>query len=97
MKKKRNTFGDYLKEELKNKTFREAFEHYRGVLEIGLQVRVLREREGLTQNEPAKRLKASQQGISRIESGEADNPTVATLERIAKATGHQLRVEFQTA
>ena len=95
--KKKNTFDDYLKEKLKNKTFREAFEHYRGVLGIGMRVRELREKAGLTQTELAHKLKVSQQVISRIESGEVDNPTVSTLERIAKATGHQLRVEFEPA
>ncbi len=95
--KKKNTFKDYLKGKLKNKTFREAYEHYGNVLEIGLQVRELREKAGLTQTELAHRLKVSQQVISRIESGEADNPTVSTLERIAKATGHHLRLEFEPA
>ena len=95
MKKKQNTFKDYLKGKLKNKTFREAYEHYGNVLQIGLQVRALREKAGLTQAELAKRLKISQQVISRIESGEVNNPTVSTLERIAKATGNHLRLEFE--
>lgn len=95
MKRKQDTFKDYLKDKLKNKTFREAYEHYGQVLEIGLQVKKLREKAGLTQTELAQRLKVSQQVISRLESGEAQNPTLSTLERIAKATGHQLRVKFQ--
>ena len=93
--KKSNAFKDYLKGKLKNKTFREAYEHYGNSLEIGLRVRNLREKAGLTQTELAQRLKISQQVISRIESGEADNPTVSTLERIAKATGNSLRLEFE--
>lgn len=67
------------------------------VLEIGLRVRALREKAGLTQADLASRLKVSQQVVLRLESGEAANPTVTTLERIAKATGHHLRLEFEPA
>ncbi len=97
MRKKQNIFKDYLKGKLKNKTFREAYAHYGNVLEIGLRVRDLREKAGLTQTQLARRLKVSQQVISRLESGEVDNPTVSTLERIAKATGNNLRLEFEPA
>lgn len=95
--KNKNTFQGYLKGKLRNKTFREAYEHYSAVLEIGLRVRALREKAGLTQADLASRLNVSQQMVSRLESGEAANPTVTTLERIAKATGHHLRLEFEPA
>jgi DNA-binding XRE family transcriptional regulator len=92
---KENTFRDYLDAKLKNKTFREAFEHYYDALKIGLQIRELRETAGLTQKGLADRLGVSQQVVARLESGEADNPTVTTLDRIAKATGHRLRFRFE--
>lgn len=92
---KDNTFKGYLDAKLKNKTFREAYEHYRDVLDIGLQIRDLRETAGLTQKELAESLGVSQQVIARLESGDANNPTVTTLERIAKATGHRLRFKFE--
>lgn len=92
---KDNTFKGYLEGKLKNKTFREAYEHYRGVLTIGLQIRDLRETAGFTQKKLADRLGVSQQVIARLENGEADNPTVSTLERIAKATGHRLHFQFE--
>jgi HTH-type transcriptional regulator / antitoxin HipB len=97
MARKTNTFNEYLQGKLKSKTFKEVYDHYGNVLEIGMQVRSLREKAGMTQTELAKRLKVSQQVISRIESGESDNPTVSTLERIAKATGHQLSLRFMPA
>lgn len=93
--KKANTFQDYLKTKLRNKTFKEAYEPYGHALEIGIQVRDLRKKAGLTQIELAKKLGVSQQVLSRLESGEADNPTVSTLERIAQATGHRMRLEFE--
>ncbi|HKP94591.1 MAG TPA: helix-turn-helix transcriptional regulator [Fibrobacteria bacterium] len=92
---KNSTFKGYLEGKLKHKTFREAYEHYRDRLTIGLQIRDLRETAGLTQKRLADRLGVSQQVIARLESGEADNPTVGILERIAKATGHRLHFQFE--
>lgn len=92
---KDNSFRGYLEEKLKDKTFREAYEHYRDALTVGMKIRDLRENAGLTQKQLADRMGVSQQVIARLESGEADNPTVSTLERIAKATGHRLQVRFE--
>ncbi|MDQ3003553.1 MAG: helix-turn-helix domain-containing protein [Fibrobacterota bacterium] len=92
---KDNTFKGYLDTKLKNKSFREAYEHYRDVLDIGLQIRDLREAAGLTQKKLAESMGVSQQVIARLENGVANNPTVTTLERIAKAMGHRLRFKFE--
>lgn len=48
-----------------------------------------RMRAGLSQRELAGRLGTTQSAIARLESPRS-NPTVATLERILDATGHQL-------
>ena len=90
-----NSFKNYLDSKLKNKSFREAYEHYYDTLEIGLQIRALRESAGFTQKKLAENLGVSQQVIARLENGDANNPTVSTLERIAKATGHRLRFKFE--
>jgi transcriptional regulator with XRE-family HTH domain len=92
---KDNSFSGYLDSKLKNKSFREAYEHYRDVIDIGLQIRDLRESAGLTQKKLAESLGVSQQVIARLENGDANNPTVSTLERIANATGHRLRFKFE--
>jgi transcriptional regulator with XRE-family HTH domain len=92
-----NSFRGHLNAKLRNKTFREAYEHYYSILKIGIQIRDLRESAGLTQKMLAQRLGVSQQVIARLESGEANNPTVTTLERIAEATGHRLRFQFEPA
>ncbi len=92
---KDNTFNGYLDTKLKNKSFREAFEHYSDILDIGLQIRHLREIAGFTQKKLADSLGVSQQVIARLENGDANNPTMNTLERIAKATGHRLRFRFE--
>jgi len=83
-----------LNEKLKNKTFREAYEHYHEALSVGLKIKAVREHAGLTQKQVADRMGVSQQVVSRLESGEVDNPTIDTLARLAKVTGRRLRVEF---
>ena len=97
MKKRDNTVAAWHREQLKDKTYREAYEHYGRLLELGLRIRSLREEAGLTQAGLAKKMGVSQQVISRIEVGDSENPTYGTLERIALAMGYQLRVEFEPA
>jgi transcriptional regulator with XRE-family HTH domain len=53
----------------------------------------LRRRAQLTQRELAERAGTTQSAIARIESG-ASSPTLATIERLARAAGLQPRVEF---
>ena len=53
-----------------------------------------RGRAGLTQEELARRMKTKQTVIARLESGRI-KPSTRTLERIARATGHRLRISFE--
>lgn len=87
-------FRQSLNKKLRNKTFKEAYEHYYSTLSIGLKIREIRREAGLTQKEVADRMGVSQQVISRLEKGEVDNPTVDTLIRIADVVGKKLNVEF---
>lgn len=52
-----------------------------------------RARAELTQAQLAKRMGTTQAVIARLESGR-QMPSTRTLERLAKATGHKLRVSF---
>jgi DNA-binding XRE family transcriptional regulator len=87
-------FNVSLKAKLRNKTFREAFEHYSNNLSVGLLIRDTRKKSGLTQKEFADRMGISQQAISRLEKGDIDNPTIDTLSKIAEVAGKKLVVEF---
>jgi DNA-binding XRE family transcriptional regulator len=87
-------FGASLKAKLRNKTFKEALEHYSNTLSVGLLIRDTRIKSGLTQKEFAARMGVSQQVISRLEKGEVDNPTIDTLSKIADVAGKKLVVEF---
>jgi transcriptional regulator with XRE-family HTH domain len=49
---------------------------------------------GLTQEQVAERMGTTATAVSRLESGKA-NPSARTLERYAKATGHELRITLE--
>ncbi len=55
-----------------------------------------RTRAGLTQAELAERMGTSQSAVARLESGKA-RPSVATLEKLAAATGSRLRIALEAA
>ena len=61
---------------------------------FGMLLRGLRLAAGLTQEELAARMKTKQAVIARLESGRA-KPSTRTLERIAQATGHRLKISFE--
>lgn len=48
---------------------------------------------GLTQEQLARKMKTTQSAIARLERGKV-NPSTKTLERLAKATGTRLRIDF---
>jgi transcriptional regulator with XRE-family HTH domain len=54
---------------------------------VGRVLKKLREREGLSQLELAKRAKVGQGYISELEAGQKKNPGLETLRKIAKALG----------
>jgi DNA-binding XRE family transcriptional regulator len=97
MKKKRVpyvSFDKYLKEELKNPKFREAFERAGERLEIVYAIAEMRNKARLTQKEMAKKLKMSQSAVARIEQG-GQNLTLGTLWKIADCFGKKLKVKFE--
>ena len=49
---------------------------------------------GLTQEQLAKRMNTSQAVVARFESGRA-LPSMRTLDKFAKATGHRLKISFE--
>ena len=54
-----------------------------------------RTRAGLTQAELATRMKTTQSAIARLESGRTP-PSTRTLEKVARATGTRLRIQFDS-
>lgn len=56
-----------------------------------LLIRDARRAAGLTQAELAERLGVSQSAVAKLER-EGANPTVGTLDRVLRATGHRLQL-----
>ena len=76
--------------------FREAYEALEEEFALAAQVIEARARAGLTQAELAERMGTSQSAVARLESG-TSHPSVATLEKLAKATGSKLRIALEAA
>jgi len=65
------------------------------VHEVALAVRALRDQAGLTQAQLAKKIGSSQPSIARIEKGLGyRTPQWETLDKIARAVGKQLKLQF---
>lgn len=87
------TLRDYLLEEMKDPEYRRLY-HAAGIeLKVAREVYRAREAKKMTQKDLARALKTKQQTVSRIERG-AQNVTIETLDRIARALGRDLQVRF---
>jgi transcriptional regulator with XRE-family HTH domain len=79
---------------MKEPKYRKAYENLDEEFRLASALIEARARAGLTQEELAQRMKTKQAVIARLESGRA-KPSTRTLERIAEATGHRLRISFE--
>jgi transcriptional regulator with XRE-family HTH domain len=86
------TFDKHLKEELKNKKFKKLFDEERKLIELSLLIHKLREKEGLTQKEVAKKAHITQQQLSKIENGE--NCNLLTLLKVCNSL--KINLNFET-
>ena len=73
---------------------RAGYERAYKAQQLGAQVRALREARGVSQEELARRIGASQSAIARLELGGAE-PRFDTLERIANALDAELLITLQ--
>lgn len=101
MKEKRQksrgtSLRQYLRGEMKDSEFRRLYEEADIELRIALEVTKAREAKKMSQRELADALKTKQQTVSRIERG-AQNVTIETLDKIARALGRDLQVKFVAA
>ncbi len=71
----------------------EAYEAARIAFELGQEVRHLRERNGWSQSQLAGAAGMTQSAIARFEAG-GTVPTLAVLERLARALDRKLDVRF---
>jgi transcriptional regulator with XRE-family HTH domain len=89
---KKTNFDLYLEEQLKDKDFAERFRQAGEAWDVALQIAALRRQAGLSQQELAKRLKTTQQQISRLESPSYEGHSLSMLRRVAEVLNAQVRV-----
>ncbi|MGH3979827.1 MAG: helix-turn-helix domain-containing protein [Pseudonocardiaceae bacterium] len=71
----------------------EAYDAARLAYQLGRRVRELREQQGLSQTELAKRAAMTQPAVARFEAG-GTVPTLPVLERLARSLGAELTVQL---
>lgn len=86
-------FDDFLAEQMEDEEFRKEYEALEPEFAIMQAMIDARNEEGLTQKELSARSGIAQGDISKMENGNA-NPSIRTLQRLAKAMGKKLRIEF---
>jgi|GEM_PF-981313 len=94
---KKTNFDRYLEEQLKDPAFAERFEQAGAAWDVALQITALREKAGLSQKDLARKLRTSQQNISRLESFSYEGHSLAMLRRVAKVLHAKVRVVLEPA
>lgn len=92
---KKTNFDSYLEEQLKDPAFADRFERAGDAWDVALQLAALREKAGLSQKELARKLKTSQQQVSRLESPAYEGHSLSMLRRVAEALGATVHVTFE--
>ena len=86
-------FDDFLKEQLKDTEIKaeyEALEPEFAIIQAMIDARKLK---GITQKELSERTGIAQGDISKLENGNG-NPSIKTIQRLAKAMGMSVKIEF---
>lgn len=92
---KKTNFDLYLEEHLKDAEFARRFEKAGRAWDVALQIAALREQAGLSQKQLARKLRTSQQQISRIESPSYEGHSLGMLRRVANVLGAEVLVTFK--
>ena len=87
-------FDDRLKKELKNPEFKKAFDQEEIFASLAIQIAKIRQKQGLSQKDLAKRLKTTQQTVSRIENIGNKSLSLSTLLKLAGVLHKQLKIEL---
>lgn len=93
---KKTNFDLFLEEQLRNPDFAERFKRAGEAWDVALQIAALREKAGLSQKDLARKLRTSQQQISRLESPAYEGHSLSMLRRVAEALGATVRVVFES-
>ncbi len=88
-------FSDFLKEESKDKSFKDAFYKELEVERVAVEIAFYREKAGLTQQELAERIGTSQSAIARLEDPNYKGYSIKQLRKIADAFDLELVVTYR--
>lgn len=88
-------FDLFLEEQLRDPVFAERFKRAGEAWDVALQLTALREKAGLSQKDLARKLKTSQQQISRLESPGYEGHSLSMLRRVAKVLHARVRVVIE--
>ena len=88
----KTNFDIFLEEQLRDPVFAERFKRAGEAWDVALQLAALREKAGLSQKDLARKLKTSQQQISRLESPSYEGHSLSMLRRVAEALGATVHV-----
>jgi transcriptional regulator with XRE-family HTH domain len=91
----KTNFDLYLDEQLKDPDFAERFKRAGEAWDVAMQLAALREKAGLSQKELARKLKTSQQNVSRLESPSYEGHSLSMLRRVAGLLGATVRVVIE--
>jgi transcriptional regulator with XRE-family HTH domain len=92
---KKTNFDRYLDEQMQDPAFATRFKQAGEAWDVALQLAALRERAGLSQAALARKLKTTQQQISRLESPSYEGHSLSMLRRVAKALRARVRVVLE--
>lgn len=92
---RKTNFDRYLAEQMEDPAFTARFKQAGEAWDVALQLVALREQAGLSQAELARKLKTSQQQISRLESPGYEGHSLSMLRRVAKALRARVRVVLE--
>lgn len=87
------TLRSYLRSELRDPEYKRFYQEAGVELRVALEVARARDAAKMSQRQLAHALKTKQQTVSRIERA-AQNVTIGTLARIARALHRELEVRF---
>jgi len=88
-------FDLFLEEQLRDPDFAERFKRAGEAWDVALQLTALREKAGLSQRDLARKLKTTQQQISRLESPAYEGHSLSMLRRVAKVLHARVRVVLE--
>ena len=92
---KKTNFDLYLEEQLKDPDFAERYERAGEAWDVALQLTSLREQAGLSQTQLARKLRTTQQQVSRLESPSYEGHSLSMLRRVAAALHARVRVVLE--